>query len=74
VKVCDDKECDCRLEELARLVGVWRSARCMTPGPDMTGRGLELCDGENHLAACVVELARQDVIAAHNTLGAPGMP
>lgn len=79
-----------RLEELAKLVGAWRSARCTWPLPEaddarVYGRkdgtvykadcdAPEYCVGDNHLAECPVEIARQDVIAAHNALGAPGMP
>lgn len=52
--------------ELARLVGVWRSARCVPPGASQND--VE-CDGDNHVERCPVELARQDVVAAHNALG-----
>lgn len=61
-----------RLEELARLVGVWRSARCYDPAI-ASSNDVE-CDGDNHAERCPVELARQDVTAAHDALGAPGMP
>lgn len=84
-----------RLEELAKLVGVWRSAKCqrrcddcdpsfgcfatgarwVTGGADAMCRkpAAERCDGDNHVERCPVELARQDMTAAHDALGAPGM-
>lgn len=60
-----------RLEELARLVGVWRSARCAWPAKQWDHD--VACDGDLHLSACPVQRALDDVIAAHNALGAPGM-
>lgn len=56
-----------RLTELAQLVGAWRSARCLNVS------SLLKCDGDNHLASCPVQRALDDLIAAHNALGAPGM-
>jgi hypothetical protein len=60
-----------RLEELAKLVGAWRSARCIDPAHGSMN-DVE-CDGDNHVETCPVELARQNMIAAHNALGSPGM-
>jgi hypothetical protein len=56
--------------DLAHLVGVWRSARCPYQHAKL---GEPLCDGDSHAEQCPVELARQDLLAAHNALGAPGM-
>jgi hypothetical protein len=64
------------LSDLATLVGIWRSSRCSRPAVIKNGinwtRG-ETCDGDNHRGGCAVQLALDDVIAAHNALGAPGM-
>ncbi len=61
-----------RLEELAKLVGAWRSARCAYARVHPNVMAVR-CDGDNHVADCPVELARQEMLAAHNALGAPGM-
>lgn len=42
------------------------SAECRKPQANR-------CDGDSHAEQCPVELARQDLLAAHNALGAPGM-
>lgn len=47
-------------EALRDAVTAWRNAKCSPTG--------EPCDGELHREDCPVELARQDVLAAHNTL------
>lgn len=70
--------------DLATLVGIWRSSRCLTPpiarlaehvataGFGWPG-GDATCDGDNHVEGCPCKAALDDVIAAHNALGAPGM-
>lgn len=66
-----------RYVELATLIGAWRSARCTRPPVIKNGinwtRG-HTCNGDNHREGCAVKAALNDVIAAHNALGAPGMP
>lgn len=60
-----------KLEQLATCVGTWREAKCSHPRPShgfMSDAEVQLCDGDNHLENCSVELARQDILAAHNAL------
>ena len=57
-----------RLVMLRDAVTAWRAAKCMRPAPY---RGFSSavalhCDGDNHQENCPVELARQDMLAAHN--------
>lgn len=56
-------------QSLIDCVGAWRDAKCTTQFQDVRERGKAgFCDGDNHLAECPVERARQDVIAAHNNV------
>lgn len=62
------------LGQLAIAVRDWRSSRCSSPADWRQGEprrrdGAEACDGDNHLENCAVEIARQDLLAAHNKLG-----
>lgn len=59
-----------RLEELAALVGAWRSSRCAFASYATLG---DRCEGANHIAQCPIQRAIDDVVSAHNALGAPGM-
>ena len=48
-------------QQLIDTIKAWREAPCT----GLVGVG-DLCNGDNHLADCPVELARQDILAAHN--------
>jgi hypothetical protein len=54
------------LQALCDAVRDWRDAKCIG---FIQGQGETLaCDGANHLENCPVELARQDLLNAHNKL------
>ena len=59
-----------RRYEVILMVRAWRDAVCTTQAVIKNGiRWTEdRCDGENHLMECPCEVARQDLIAAHNKL------
>lgn len=50
-----------RLGQLAIAVREWRDARCMKRDGSHSS-----CDGDNHLEDCAVEIARQEMLDAHN--------
>lgn len=58
------------LLDLAEAVQAWREAACSAPA-SMAGDLPFCCDGENHLAECAVELARQGVVNASQKLETP---
>lgn len=57
-----------RLEELVTLMTAWRGAKCSDPAGQRHPWDEIKCNGENHAADCPVEIARQDMTAAHDTL------
>lgn len=60
------------LKELCNLVSAWRATRCPHASAAVAARreGVpwELCDGDNHVEDCPVEIALQEVLAIHNKL------
>jgi hypothetical protein len=54
------------LEALAKAVKAWTDAKCAHPNDYKPGwdERSDLCDADNHVEDCPVELARQDVLAA----------
>ncbi len=54
------------LLELRDMMSRYRRARC--EAWSMVEGEVQHCDGENHLEDCPVEIAWQDVLAAHNVL------
>jgi hypothetical protein len=58
-----------QLVALYDAVTAWRDAKCLITRPHVAGE--EVCEGDNHLENCPVELARQDVIDAHNKVIGP---
>ena len=54
-------------QQLIDAVKEWRVAVCpYASGSGKTDAEGESCNGDNHLMACPVERARQDILAAHN--------
>ncbi len=47
-------------------VKAWREAVCSWPRIPAFSKGR--CDGDNHVMECPCEVARQDLLAAHNKL------
>lgn len=54
-------------QQLIDAVKAWREARCLNADvPFVDGHRTVPCDGDNHVEECPSEIARQDILAAHN--------
>ncbi len=65
-RVLDNLEAVDHLVALHDAVIAWRAAKCSSPGPRLCEPRDDTCDGDNHLETCAVELAREELLAAHN--------
>lgn len=61
------------LQELWDAVEKWRTTECTFPltSPAHRVAAEDFCSGDNHLAECAVEIARQELIATHNHIKKP---